>query len=103
MFTSDNSSYVLSVGVKRGMNYLYLTTMTTKHGRETMKPTLKDTAEAIVHLVRGCTRPVLTFTGLLFWMLMWWNGIEPPTLVTGTVFGMLGWWFGERFVMKLKS
>ena len=62
-----------------------------------------DISEQIVILIRGCTRPVLTFTGLFFWMMMWWNGIEPPALVTGAVFGMLGWYFGERFIMKLKS
>ena len=95
--------YALSVGVPILRSCWYLFTMPGKHGREIMKPTLKDTAEAIVALVRGCTRPLLTFTGLFFWMTMWWNGIEPPAIVTGVVMGTLGWWFGERFVMKLKS
>ena len=59
-------------------------------------------SEAMINIVRGCTRPVLTFWGIVSWTMMYVNGVESATY-TWLVWGMVLWYFGERGALKLKG
>ena len=59
-------------------------------------------SEALVNIVRGYTRPALTFWGIVSWTMMYVNGIESSTY-TWLVWGMVLWYFGERGALKLKG
>ncbi|MBU0778334.1 hypothetical protein KKF82_08765 [Patescibacteria group bacterium] len=65
---------------------------------------IKETvSEGVVNIVRGLTRPALTFWGLVSWTMMHINGIEIPDTFTWLVWGMVVWWFGDRTWLKLKT
>lgn len=60
-------------------------------------------SEGVVNIVRGFTRPALTFFGLFAWVMMHVNGIEIPAQYTWLVWGMVVWWFGDRTWFKVKT
>jgi len=60
-------------------------------------------SQGVVNIVRGCTRPVLTFWGLVSWTMMYINGIDIPSTFTWLVYGMVLWWFGDRTFFKIKG
>lgn len=60
-------------------------------------------SEGTMNIVRGFTRPALTFFGLVSWVLLYYNGFDIPEYFTLLVWGMVGWWFGERTYFKYKA
>lgn len=67
-------------------------------------------SEGIVNIVRGATRPFLTFFLAVHWAtlyasIMQWGGdfSDIDARYTGLVFGLILWWFGDRTLLKGKS
>lgn len=60
-------------------------------------------SEGMMNIVRGFTRPALTFFGLASWVLLFANDFDIPEYFTLLVFGMVSWWFGDRTYFKLKA
>ena len=60
-------------------------------------------SEGLVNIIRGITRPALTFFGLVSWVVLLANGYDIPEIYTGGVLGMVGWWFGDRTYFKIRS
>ena len=64
-------------------------------------------SEAIVNVVRGCTRPFLTFFLAVHWAMLLSSIMEAggsfgdiDIRYTGLVFGLILWWFGDRTFLK---
>ena len=60
-------------------------------------------SEGIMNIVRGFTRPALTFFGLVSWVMLFANSFDIPDAFTWLVFGMVVWWFGDRTYFKKKA
>ena len=60
-------------------------------------------SQGIVNIVRGFTRPALTFFGLVSWVMLFANDFDIPSNFTWLVFGMVLWWFGDRTFFKIKG
>jgi len=60
-------------------------------------------SEGIMNIVRGFTRPALTFFGLVSWVMLFADGFDIPDTFTWLVFGMVVWWFGDRTYFKKKA
>ena len=67
-------------------------------------------SEGIVNIIRGLTRPFLTFFLTVHWAMLLWNVMEAgggfndiDARYTGLVFGLIVWWFGDRTLLKGKS
>ena len=60
-------------------------------------------SEGIMNIVRGFTRPALTFFGLASWVSLFANSFDIPDAFTWLVFGMVVWWFGDRTYFKKKA
>ena len=60
-------------------------------------------SEGIMNMVRGFTRPALTFFGLASWVMLFANSFDIPDAFTWLVFGMVVWWFGDRTYFKKKA
>jgi len=60
-------------------------------------------SEGVVNIVRALTRPALTMTGLVSWVMLFINGYIIPDAFTWLVFGMVLWWFGDRSFFKLNE
>jgi len=60
-------------------------------------------SEGVVNIVRGFTRPALTFFGLVSWVMLYANGFEIPAAFTWLVWGMVVYWFGDRTYFKLRG
>ena len=60
-------------------------------------------SEGVVNIIRGFTRPALTFFGLVSWVMMHVNYIEIPETFSLLVWGMVVWWFGDRTYFKAKN
>ena len=67
------------------------------------KPTLKELSESIVNFIRGCTRPVLTFTGLYSCVCLQATQGDCPLWLISFTGTMLLFWFGEKFVNRIKG
>ena len=52
--------------------------------------------------IRAVTRPVLTFTALIFLCLMVYQSKDIPQFFIAMVGGMLAWWFGDRTIQHFK-
>ena len=67
-------------------------------------------SEAIVNIVRGFTRPFLTFFLTVHWAMLYWAIVDQggslgdiDTAYTMFVWGLDLWWFGDRTILKGKS
>ena len=72
--------------------------------------TQEKVSDAIVNVVRGCTRPILAIMFSFLWCVVYWNvltqggnlsDIDPA--FTGLVWGWDGLWFGDRVLLKGKG
>ena len=65
---------------------------------------MQETAsEFIINVIRAVTRPVLTFTGLISWVILYANDYTIPANFTWLVGGMVVWWFGDRTFFKTRK
>jgi len=67
-------------------------------------------SEGIVNIIRGCTRPFLTFFLTVHWAMLYWAVVESggslgniDPAYTALVWGLVGWWFTDRTLLKGKS
>lgn len=60
-------------------------------------------SDGVVNIVRGVTRPFLTFFGLVSWVFLYVNGYDTSGWFTFLVYGMVVWWFGDRAYFKMKG
>lgn len=60
-------------------------------------------SEGLMNIVRGFTRPALSFFGLVSWVMLFANDYEIPSVFTTLVVGMVLWWFGDRTYFKNKA
>lgn len=60
-------------------------------------------SEGLMNIVRGFTRPALTFFGLVSWVMLFANGYDIPVYFSTLVWGMVVWWFGDRTYFKIKG
>jgi hypothetical protein len=60
-------------------------------------------SSGVVNIIRGFTRPALTFFGLVSWTMLFINGYDIPVEFTALVYGMVLWWFGDRSFFKLNE